>query len=68
MKYEMSFIHVLELVVGVSLMMLVLVGFKTKLSALVLVTWLFVSCILGFLALRFSAGQWGFGDFSNRWW
>jgi len=39
--FEMSFIQVLELVVGVVLMTLISIGYKTKLSALFLVFWLF---------------------------
>lgn len=42
MRFEMSFVQVLELLVGGVLMTLVSVGFKTKLSALVLVVWLFL--------------------------
>jgi len=39
--FEMSFVQVLELVVGVVLMTLISIGYKTKLSALFLVFWLF---------------------------
>jgi len=40
MRLEMSFLRIIELLVGGVLMTLIMVGFKTKLSALVLVTWL----------------------------
>ncbi|VDP23791.1 unnamed protein product [Soboliphyme baturini] len=40
MKFELSFIRIVELVVGGALMTLVSIGYKTKLSALVLVIWL----------------------------
>ncbi|KAH7713954.1 Surfeit locus protein 4 [Aphelenchoides avenae] len=40
--FEMSFLQILELFVGVVLMTLISIGFKTKLSALALVIWLFV--------------------------
>lgn len=39
--FEMSFVQILELVVGVVLMTLITIGYKTKLSALFLVFWLF---------------------------
>lgn len=41
MRLEGSPIKMLEIIVGSVLMVLVLIGFKTKLSALILVTWLF---------------------------
>ncbi|KAI1707997.1 SURF4 family domain-containing protein [Ditylenchus destructor] len=39
--FEMSFLQILELIVGVILMTLISIGYKTKLSALALVIWLF---------------------------
>jgi len=39
--FEMSFLQILELVVGVVLMTLITIGYKTKLSALFLCLWLF---------------------------
>ena len=40
LRFQVNFVQLLELVVGSGLMVLVVVGFKTKLSALVLVVWL----------------------------
>jgi len=40
MHFESSFIRIVELIIGGVLMTLVSIGYKTKLSALVLVTWL----------------------------
>jgi|UniRef100_A0AC35GHY6 uncharacterized membrane protein YphA (DoxX/SURF4 family) len=39
--FEASFIRMVELLVGVVLMTLITIGYKTKLSAMVLVVWLF---------------------------
>lgn len=39
-RFEFNFIQLVQLVIGCTLMVLVAIGFKTKLSALVLVTWL----------------------------
>lgn len=39
--FEMTFLQILELVVGIVLMTLITVGYKTKLSALFLCIWLF---------------------------
>jgi uncharacterized membrane protein YphA (DoxX/SURF4 family) len=39
--FEASFIRMIELMVGVVLMTLISIGYKTKLSALFLVVWLF---------------------------
>ncbi|KAK5975569.1 MOB kinase activator 1B [Trichostrongylus colubriformis] len=41
LHFEMSFLQVIEIVVGFALIMLVCVGYKTKLSAMLLVVWLF---------------------------
>jgi len=40
--FEMSFVQILELVVGVVLLTLITIGYKTKLSAIFLVIWLFL--------------------------
>ncbi|MFH4978969.1 hypothetical protein AB6A40_005678 [Gnathostoma spinigerum] len=39
--FEMTFIHVIEIMGGVILMTLISIGYKTKLSAMILVAWLF---------------------------
>ncbi|PAV58764.1 hypothetical protein WR25_10827 [Diploscapter pachys] len=41
MHFEMNFIQIIEIVVGFGLIVLVSVGYKTKLSAMALVIWLF---------------------------
>uniref|UniRef100_A0A8R1HKP2 Surfeit locus protein 4 homolog n=1 Tax=Caenorhabditis japonica TaxID=281687 RepID=A0A8R1HKP2_CAEJA len=41
MHFEMNFMQVLEIVVGFALITLVSIGYKTKLSAMLLVVWLF---------------------------
>ncbi|EYC02384.1 hypothetical protein Y032_0100g3264 [Ancylostoma ceylanicum] len=41
LHFEMSFLQVIEIVVGFALIMLVCIGYKTKLSAMFLVVWLF---------------------------
>ena len=47
MHLELTFGRVLELVVGSALMVCVMIGFKTKLTALILVVWLFcLNCYL----------------------
>ena len=42
MHFDMEFMKILEIVVGFALITLVSVGFKTKLSAMALVAWLFL--------------------------
>ena len=41
MHFDMTFLQIVEIVVGFGLITLVSIGYKTKLSAMVLVVWLF---------------------------